>query len=141
MLTKKVGVKKTKKILRRIVNQYGHEYVYQLPMVENEDGSEYQSSSCMYTEQSGQPSCIVGHVLAEAAPAMLKKLHTHEWSSATVLPTSPTVYEIENCLTEGNIKLSDVFTEGAVRLLGSIQQRQDSGSSWGSALDQVSRMY
>jgi|LSQX01.3.fsa_nt_gb hypothetical protein len=130
---KKLTLTQTKKKLQSIVNLKGHEYVYEHPIYEDEYGEYRQSMDCHYTDRSGKPSCLVGALLAEVAPGMLKTLHSYEWQEQY----EPQV--VASATLEGEnhtgVNLSEVFELDALKLVHRVQRRQDDGYSWGEALD------
>lgn len=101
--------------LREIIR--GREgYVYETP--------DY-SGSCVNFDREGNPSCLVGHWLA---------LHgiTGSFFRDTEIPASATVTD----LFCGNAHVMPMqVDEDARHLLLLAQQRQDSGSTWGNAVE------
>lgn len=143
-MSKLMGVRELKKRLRRIVNERGHEYTYIHPTYENEYGEEVEAAECYYTDQEGNPSCIVGALLSEVAPGRLKTLHHHEWVAPDVgysVPNCFAVYELERGYHGHGghpiVDLGEVFTDEARRALATVQREQDQGKSWGDAVDEV----
>jgi len=105
--------------LREIIK--GREgYVYETP--------EY-SGSCVNFDRDGNPSCLVGHWLA---------MHgiTGAFFRDTEIPASATVSD----LFCGHAHVMPMqVDERARKLLLLAQQRQDSGSTWGNAVEFSSR--
>lgn len=140
MGAKKLTVKGLKKKLRRIVNSVGDEYVYIAPTYEDEYGEIVTACECYYTDQTGAPSCLVGHLLAEVAPDKLRALHVKEWVEPDVAYNGPSCFAVYELAREhdGNkppvVDLGDVFGPEEIRYLTRVQRAQDSGHSWGEAL-------
>ena len=132
-MTKRLTYAQTKKQLRRIVNLKGHEYVYEHPIYEDEYGEDQQSMECHYTDSNGNPSCLVGALLAEVAPGKLKSLHSYEWEDRY----DPRVVGSTELVGENptGVDLSELFEEDALKLVHRVQRRQDDGNSWGESLD------
>lgn len=74
------------------------------------------AGSCVYF-QDGQPSCLVGHALA----AELRELGV------------PSKY-LNDLGIEADEFVGSVITRDAATYLGSVQEAQDSGKTWGEAL-------
>ena len=132
-MTKRLTYAQTKKQLRHIVNLKGHEYVYEQLIYEDEYGEDQEALECHYTDSNGKPSCLVGALLAEVAPGVLRSLHSYEWedrydpqvvASAELVGENPT-----------GVDLSELFEEDALKLIHRVQRRQDDGNSWGVSLD------
>lgn len=135
-MTKKIGAKEVKRRLRRISNEVGYEYTYEAPWYEDEYGEEVQASECYYTDISGNPSCIVGVLLKDVAPNVLKRLHQYEWGGGYE-PNCVAVPDIANSKLVDGVDLFEIFEPEAVDMLFRVQKKQDSGMSWGEAVDQV----
>lgn len=135
-MSKLIGTKEVKRKLRRIANERGYEYVYEAPNYENEYGEYVQGLECYYTDPDGNPSCIVGEVLADVAPSTLKRLHQYEWD-ITYEPNCVSVADISRRQLVDGVDLYEIFEPEAVDMLFRVQQKQDSGMSWGEAVDQV----
>ena len=132
-MTTRLTYAQTEKQLRRIVNLRGHEYVYEFPIYEDEYGKDQQSTECHYTDRSGEPSCLVGALLAEVAPGKLKTLHSYEWQYQYE-PKAVAAVELVGENPTG-VDLSELFEEDALKLVRRVQRRQDDGYSWGESLD------
>jgi hypothetical protein len=102
-------------LLNRAVQEKGEDYVYEMP-----DGIDGQ---CMYVVD-GAPSCIIGHVYAYAG-GDLELLHQCEGVGASVL-------------RDQGVLFADERTLG---LLRRAQMRQDSGDSWGVAVEVAIRVH
>lgn len=118
---KPLSVEETIAKLEAIVAKYGEDYVYQLPTYEDESG---ELESCMYSNQDGTPSCIVGHVLKEVSPKYFKSVHEREWEQLD----SNAVYNLSG--------IYQYFEERAVNLLSNVQFDQDDGVTWGEAVEE-----
>lgn len=145
-MSKKITAKEVRKKLRRISNERGYEYTYEYPTYEDEHGQVLESLDCHYSDSAGNPSCIVGALLYDVAPALYRKLHQYEWDSTGYgEPRSVAV----NSLVEGSpmyegdtgVNLSDIFEPEAIQVLCSVQRYQDDGDSWGEAVDAVAERY
>lgn len=126
-MAKKIGVRKVKRKLRQIVNARGYEYVYERPTYEDERGDLRESDSCVYGDQQGTPSCLVGQLLAEILPEKYRNINQDEWRGYS--PYSPSI----GTLLQG--ELEGIFETDAERILIHAQDNQDSGMSWGESLD------
>lgn len=131
-----IGAKEVKRRLRRISNERGYEYVYEAPIYENEEGEEVQAEDCLYTDIGGNPSCIVGELLNDVAPKALKRLHQYEWGGGYE-PKSVSASEISYKNRVEGVDLFEIFEPEAVDMLIRVQKKQDSGMSWGEAVDQM----
>jgi len=107
----KHGLGETLQVLRQVVSDRGHDYVYK-----EQERQKGVSVRCKYVENDG-PSCIVGHVASRlGVPIETLK----EWDEG-FLQQVPTVgYR--------------VFDESALDVLSQAQFSQDYGSTWGEAL-------
>lgn len=132
-MTKRLTYAQTKKKLRRIVNLKGHEYMYEYPTYEDEYGVDREALNCHYTDSSGNPSCLVGALLAEVAPGKLKALHSYEWDDRYD-PTAVASIGLVGVNPTG-VDLSELFEEDALKLVHRVQRKQDDGYSWGESLD------
>lgn len=135
-MSKLIGAKEVKRRLSRISNERGYEYEYQAPLYENEYGEEVQALECYYTDPSGNPSCIVGELLKDVAPSALKRLHQYEWGGGYE-PNCIAVPDISHRKLINGVDLFEIFEPEAVDMLIRVQKKQDSGMSWGEAVDQV----
>ena len=134
----KLGAKATLKKLRRIVNERGHEYVYEAPEYTDADGDLRQGDECYYTTPEGKPSCLVGALLAGVAPGVLSKLNNYEWADLYEdgAPQVVPVFELYGERSQiSGVDLQDYFTIEALRVLNRVQDEQDAGKSWGTAVD------
>jgi hypothetical protein len=106
-------------LLIDIVDQYGEGVVYErVPKVAGGSGM-----VCQYQDR-GQPSCIVGHVLARAGVPM------------------NTLYELDVCGTPADRLNRDVGVDGqAAQVLNAAQCVQDAGKTWGEALASAEAKY
>jgi hypothetical protein len=110
-------------LLQEAVAKKGEDYVYEPPLVQTpyiEEGS--QVALCVYFDDEGSPSCIVGHALA-------KKGVTRE--------------ALDNVDSELNrnagpygLESAEVISApvGVIDLLSLVQDYQDQGTPWGEAL-------
>jgi len=121
-MTKKLTPKKTLKLLEDIVK--GREnYIYSSGRVdEDEYGEESEDGNCYYANEDGSPSCIVGHVLSRFDPNLFTQ-----------------VVELEQSIIIGIVDVSKNIpdfpvTVEALRVLKMVQDSQDNGAQWGSAL-------
>lgn len=119
----------TLSLLRAAVELKGEDYVYTNPNGEMAtiDGG---ITDCFYVDESGDdavPSCIVGHVFHAMGIPVLDMLKI-EGSSVNSDVT-------EDLLRDNSIQV----TPRATRLLYSAQDLQDSGHTWGEAVDDAVR--
>lgn len=135
-MSKLITAKEVKRRLRRISNERGYEYVYESPWYEDEYGEEVQASECYYTDSSGTPSCIVGVLLKDVAPSTLQRLHQYEWGGGYE-PNCVAVPDISHMKLVEGVDLYEIFEPEAVDMLIRVQKKQDSGMSWGEAVDQA----
>lgn len=129
---KKLTQGQTEKKFRNIVNTRGHEYVYEAPCYEGEDGELVPAMECNYSDFDGKPSCIVGVLLSEVAPEAFERLYHFEWESGRYY--EPNVLSSTD-LMQADVDLSDYFEDDAIPLIHAMQRKQDFGHSWGEALD------
>lgn len=120
MSTYKIDEEEAFQALRDVVKQFGADYRYREP------GS--YDRACMYSEADGQPSCLVGHVLARVAPDLFATIHEQEHGRG---------YE-EEVGSFPILHLTDRFdvdvTDDTLTTLEAVQYAQDSGRTWGEAL-------
>jgi hypothetical protein len=106
-------------LMRQVVFEYGEDYTYTAPEVEDPDLG-VSGSTCMYV-LNNKPSCLLGHVLHRAG-VPLQTLHQHEYSLVSAL--FKPVGDIEPpCRAEPYL----------VEALLAAQSQQDNGQSWGEA--------
>lgn len=135
-MSKKIGAKEVKRRLRRISNEVGYEYTYEAPWYEDAYGELVQALECYYSHRDGNPSCIVGALLHDVAPSTLKRLHQYEWDTLYE-PNCVSVLDISHRKLVDGVDLYEIFEPEAVDMLIRVQKKQDSGVSWGEAVDQV----
>lgn len=107
-------------LLDKAVEDKGADYVY--PRHEGEEGSEAaEAGGCMYREDDGSPSCIVGHVIAYAGGDLRR---------------------VPEGLGAGHaVKLAGLSVDETTEtLLIRAQMAQDSGASWGMAVGRAKRL-
>lgn len=100
--------------LEKAVAAKGEDFKYEAPVVDEEEGL----TMCMYFSRTGQPSCIVGHVLADHGVSVDDLGHWNE--DATV-----------HTLVDHSVLDVDART---TLLLRRAQEMQDNGHPWGKAL-------
>ena len=81
-----------------------------------------------YADDEGNPSCLVGCVLAEVAPDLLARLHEGE-----KIADESASFSLTSLANLGVYELP--FTRRTIRALRHAQAHQDTGYSWGMALD------
>lgn len=117
----KMTIEKTIEALKKAVAEKGEDYVYK----ENEE-----IGWCLYSDrESGQPSCIVGHVLADLDPEAFARVRAWELRSARSAGVSTTIFQ--------RVALPDISPVDRpliLALLGDVQNQQDDGVAWGPAL-------
>jgi hypothetical protein len=116
--------------LERVVAEYGEDYVY--PKA---------GYTCSYSE-SGQPSCIVGHVIAALNPEAFAKIaELEDLTGASGSATSIVLGNWEH--TDWASSTDEDEDLGAITLtedgrlasaLNEAQRQQDAGATWGVAL-------
>ena len=116
-MTEVIPTEKVTEAIRKIVAESPH-FLYR-----GHSGGRYG-----YADDEGNPSCLVGCVLAEVAPDLLARLH--EGEKRTGESTS---------FTTSTLKILGVyelpFEARTIRALCRAQAAQDTGYSWGMALD------
>lgn len=138
-MSKKIGVREVKRKLRRVVNEKGHEYQYIYPTYIAVDDIEVESDTCLYSDNKGNPSCIIGVLLSRVSPETFNRLHQYEWDTSRLHPISVDVNNLCGDTSKVNgVDLTDMFTKDAIALMIRTQGYQDNGSSWGVALDAAS---
>lgn len=93
------------------------DYVYERPYQPG------KAAACVYSTHDGQPSCIIGHVIARLDPDEFKDIHNMEWREN----------KGDSC---GVVDLawSDQFTNEQVSALSVAQGAQDAGEQWRDAV-------
>lgn len=81
-----------------------------------------------YADEEGNPSCLVGCVLAEVAPDLLARLHEGE-----KIADESAAFSLTNLANLGVYELP--FKRRTIRALYRAQATQDTGAPWGMALD------
>jgi hypothetical protein len=114
-----VDKRRALELLIDIVDQYGEDVVYErVPKVAGGSGM-----VCQYQDR-GQPSCIVGHVLARAGVPM------------------DVLYELDVLGAPADRLGSHVRVDGqAAQVLNAAQCVQDAGKTWGEALESAKAKY
>jgi len=101
-------------------------------------------AQCVYSTKKGEPDCIVGHVIAEIAPDVFKKLHEYEYGGPHG-PTSVSASWLCDALSNGGPAMNGVgrgwdfgtpedVSKQVSRALQAAQNAQDGGQTWGEAL-------
>lgn len=106
-------------LLRKVVFEKGADYVYKGP---NPD----RPTIC-YNVWDGQPSCIIGHVLAELG---LKASDYEDQALGAEL----SITSLAGLLRSSKTFEWDISGD-AVKVLSVAQEMQDEGHSWGAALE------
>lgn len=111
-MTQKIEYEDAVLWLKRAVEEKGEDYI-------DPGGEEH---GCMYFTATGQPSCIVGHMLnyMDLGP---KDLYSEQGGDLNK-STSSRLFET---VLEGDAKV--------LLLLHTVQDLQDNGKSWGTALE------
>jgi hypothetical protein len=104
--------------LRKAVEKNGADFIYFQPA----------GRACSYSE-NGEPSCIVGHVIADLAPELFEKFRASEETD-----NSGGSFTINNAPRELRAEVEDTFTAAALRTLRYAQMLQDERGTWGAAL-------
>lgn len=122
---KDLSVEEVRALIVRAIEEKGADYRYQMPtQVDRETGDEWQD--CVYVA-NGQPSCLVGHVLVMAGVPMLD-IAPFEGTSAdatwgSLMDGTPHTY------------VRDDDASVVAQALWAAQREQDSGKTWGEALE------
>lgn len=106
---------KAQALVEELIGEFGDGFVY-----------EQINSGCVYTHE-GEPSCLVGQVMARAGldPMDLETLLKSSCREGDYF------YTINTFLASEGIFEAD---EEAEEFLGALQKYQDEGASWGEAL-------
>lgn len=112
-----------------IVAEYGEEYEYQYPEYVDEDGVICESPECVYADQQGNPSCIVGVYLSREEPEIYADVIAREWGSSYG-PQSMAISGVFQGLEGVQV---DCMDGKAKRYLALLQRNQDAGLPWGKA--------
>ena len=116
-----ITVKKAISGLRRAVRERGKDYCYlaQLKSIAGPDGE-----SCVYFDPNGNPSCIIGHVFY--------------YNGITPQDLSIDGFNVRaNASNIYSIDVAGGVTPKARELLAKAQTTQDSGGTWGAALEEA----
>lgn len=104
-----ITVEQATKALEEIVAEYGEDYIY--------PGSSNPKQGCIYRDEYGQPSCIVGHVLSRLEPEAFESISA-----------------VENPLRLDAIGARRVLDKQILEdALNHLQSAQDAGETWGAA--------
>lgn len=114
-----VTIEQVTETIREIVKG-NEDYVY-----EDAEGGEY----CTYSTPDGAPSCIVGHVINRLAPEKFESIHLSEWSEEGVFGVNfgASIYDYS---------ADEAANEVLQYALRRAQMVQDSGGTWGQALEE-----
>jgi hypothetical protein len=120
--------------LRQVVAKRGRDYV--------DPGA--VNGQCVYMNADGQPSCGVGTALIEGLNVPLIK--NYEGAALSLLGTLHAVNQpgdsYDDRYTYASQDLEEFDSdEGAADIYALFQQLQDSGKTWGEALDQAEAYY
>jgi alkylhydroperoxidase/carboxymuconolactone decarboxylase family protein YurZ len=112
--------------LKKALAVKGEDYVYERPTFELNDG--ITINACAYFTPEGQPSCIVGHVMADLG-------HTIDDLAETVTMAGDHTFNTGS--TAGMVMdyLGYEIDEKTRSLLSIAQDYQDSGNPWGHAVE------
>lgn len=99
--------------MTRVVEEAGEDYIYP------------QLKTCRYAD-NGQPSCIVGKVIAALSP---------ETFNAIALDEEENTRSLIVTMLEARTGIPMPFTKAALTALGVAQEVQDSHQPWGDALE------
>lgn len=110
--------------IEAVVAERGEGYIY------DNGRNIHGDAGCYYADADGaNPSCIVGFVLKALNPEAFKKVVDHERSHES--------FDVEDAIlyADGEFNVSSEVKAALQRA----QDRQDSGKSWGAALDGFKR--
>lgn len=121
-----IDYESAKALLGEAVAEKGENYVYQYPKVLTVGGLA-DTGTCVYLDETGCPSCIVGNALMRAGvpTAALRMLDLDN--------TTAGEGEFEHILGSFDVRLSG----SALQLLSHVQIRQDNLKAWGYALNET----
>jgi hypothetical protein len=110
-MTETIDRDRAVELLRQQVEKVGADHVY-------------GSRVCVYFNDDGCPSCIVGHVLADLGVQLGQ---VHELASGA---------DMGNGIAINAVRVEGVeMTEGARTVFAVAQRLQDNGETWGDALE------
>lgn len=115
-------------VLNEVVEEYGTNHI----------------SNCFYRDdETGEPVCLVGHVLAALEPKRFKQL----FALTKDVPTGQIAAiqynngdTIDNLMADGRLPKT-AFSPSVLTALAALQERQDGGDYWGTALDAFNQTY
>lgn len=119
---------KVLEVAEEIVNEFGHDYIYVKP----------PSNLCQYVHE-GQPSCLVGQILVRLG-AQVDVLEVPEHYSIIQNGHGLGVTEFLTQLAPTTETLGFTLTRNAIAVLECIQNTQDTGNTWGRALEEGRRV-
>lgn len=113
--------------LDEAVNEKGTDFVYDPP----------SGDVCSYTDREGNPSCIVGHVIAKLNPKAFARIAEFEWYEVhdDDVETYPLIKEANVSHIDTTFGVELGLTDDAEKLLRMVQDRQDRGIPWGKAVE------
>lgn len=116
MATYKIDEEEAFQALRDVVKQFGVDYKYR---------ERWSAKRCTYSEEDGQPSCLVGHVLSRVAPDLFVAIHEREGRGETFsIRVLRNIFDVD--VTDDTLSTLDV-----------VQLAQDNGHTWGEALERA----
>lgn len=135
-MTMQLTKEKVQEILQEIVDKVGETYVYEQPTYKGydeytDDPVDVKAEECYYSTPDGAPGCLVGQLLAREFPEYYKEIHHNEWDETKENGTVPKAEPVY-CLPGISLK----FTDDALAYLAHVQNKQDTGTPWGAAIEQ-----
>lgn len=109
---------------RAIVDERGHDFIYQ-QVVRYHEPLGREIPQCVYADDEGQPSCLVGHVIHRLDPEAFETLARRERSEGG---------DIADSLRLRGHLPQDFWTDDAEAAMVYAQDVQDSGDTWSEAL-------
>jgi len=135
-MIKRIGKKQVLKTLHELVDEFGVDYVYKSPdrFEDDPDGP-----TCFYTNADGTPSCAAGHVFFRLTPELYDGIRVVEDESHLSFSLGSSAW-VEIPVQGETKRIGDYLTKAAIRILANMQERQDSGTAWGPALDRTEKV-
>lgn len=123
--------------LARVVERYGANTLYQ-----NRDPAFQVTGRCRYINEAGQPMCIVGVVLVEEwgfDPKRILSVEDVPYEDREAMMGEGCINNVDSMPRSPHFRKAVPMTYEASVLLTEVQNRQDSGYTWGEAVRSARR--
>lgn len=121
---------------KKVVAAKGSDYVYVKPADRSGFGT-----ACSYSDPNGGASCLVGYMVRALRPKTFKEIVQYEAEHGSFGADSLTKHDHTTDPDDydefGEYKAFEIFEPEAERFLSELQDNQDSGRTWGFALEQA----